>query len=449
MTRRSKVLVPVLTVAGVALVGLIGVRLLSRSADPVQYLTRPVAYADVSATVSETGTVNPVDEVSVGVQVSGTIRTLAVDYNSVVRKGEVLATLDPTNFEAALKSTEAGLMQQEASLNSAKVNVTKMKAQADLADLTVKRDRDLIEKGFITQSQLDTDQAAAVSALQDYNAAKAAVLVAQAQVSVARAQVDQSRYNLSQTIIASPIDGIVLARNVSVGQTVAASFQTPTLFTLATNLTDMEVDTSVDEADVGSVRSGESAEITVTAFPNVVFKGTVKQVRVNPTVTNNVVTYDAVVSVHDDSGRLFPGMTANVTINVGTHTHVPAIPEAALLYRPFAFRSAPSGGLVGGGFALAAGGGAASSSTVASAPGSQVTVWTLRDGRPVPVPVVIGLSDGKNVEITSGDLQMGEPVIVAQYRGARRGEALPGVGSSGAIPAGAGARAPAERGGAR
>ncbi len=455
MKTAPRVLVILAGVLGAALIAFLGFRIFAHSADAVHYVTRPVGYADITATVSETGTVNPVNEVSVGCEVSGTIKSLSVDYNSRVSQGQVLATIDPTTFQAAVNSALAGLKQSQASLHSAEVNVDKMKAEADLAEVTVRRDEELIKQGYIAKSQLDTDQAASVAATQDYLAAKAAVLVAEAQVSVAQAQLQQAQFNLSRTVITSPIDGIVLARNVSVGQTVAASFQTPTLFTLATNLTDMQVDTSVDEADVGSVRAGESALITVTAFPNVVFKGLVQQLRVDPTVTQNVVTYDAVVAVHDDTGRLLPGMTAQVTIDVGTHANVLSIPTAALLYRPYAFRNAgAAGGLAPGGFGFFGGGGSpsASASNVASAPGSPVTVWSLRAGRPVPVRVIIGLSDNQNVEITSGDLQPGEPVIVAQQRGngeggARRGAPAQEGRGEGMPPSGQSSGAAGQQGG--
>jgi len=237
-------------------------------------------------------------------------------------------------------------------------------------------------------------------------------------VAVAQGQLDQARYNLSKTVIRSPWDGIVMARNVSIGQTVASSLQTPTLFTLATNLTDMQVDTSVDEADAGGVREKASATFTVTAFPNQTFKGTVEQVRINPIVTQNVVTYDAVVAVHESAGRLLPGMTAQVSIDVGKRIHVPAVPVSAVLYRPLAASSGAGGGMFGPGAGLVQSSGAApAAQAVAGAPGSQVTVWTLLQGRPVPRTIVIGLSDGKNVEITSGNLQPGEPVIIAQRRG--------------------------------
>ncbi len=381
-----------------------------------------MGFADISATVSETGTVNPVNTVSVGSEVSGTIIALGADYNSRVKKNQVLATLDPTDYKAAVDSGKANLNLAQANLNSAKVNVGKMKALLDLANLTVQRDEPLLKQGLINQNQMDTDNTAGITANQDYLASQAAVQVAEAQVAVAQGNLDQALYNLSKTVIRSPWDGVVMARNVSIGQTVASSLQTPTLFTLATNLTDMQVDTSVDEADAGGVRQGASAAFTVTAFPNETFQGTVQQVRINPIITQNVVTYDAVVVVHDTSGRLLPGMTAQVNIDVGKRTHVPSVPIAALLYRPLAAPSGASGGFggaFGGGAGLVQSSGAApGAQAVAGAPGSQVTVWVLQNGRPAPRRVVIGLSDGKNVEITGGGLQPGvDSVVIAQRRG--------------------------------
>jgi len=443
----------------------------------IRYVTRPVAYADISASVNETGTVNPVDVVQVGSQVSGTIATLNVDYNSKVTKGEVLATLDPTTFRAAvdqatasleaaqssaaatqsgilqaragLESAAANLRQVQANLRSAQANAGKANAQLALANLTVTRDAPLLQQGFIAQNQMDADRTAAAASAEDDRAAQDAAVAAQAQVGAAEAQLrsaqaqvktsqaqaaasqhqvassaaqlQQAQYNFSRTVITSPIDGVVMARNVSVGQTVAASFQTPTLFTLATNLTNMQVDTSVDEADVGNVRPGETAHISVTAFPNVSFAGTVQQVRVNPTVVQNVVTYDAVVIV-------LPGMTAQVAIDVGTRTHVLTLPIAALLYRPLAAAGAPS----------AAQGNGSAGVPVAGAPGSQVTVWRLGNDRPQAVPVVIGLSDGQTVEIASGNIHDGDRAIIAQVRGQGRGPGGLQVPSSGPGPGGGG-----------
>ncbi len=490
--RLRRILIACLVLLILAAGAVVGFQRLTARRTSVRYITRPVRYADIAATVTETGTVNPVDVVQVGSQVSGTIATLNADYNSKVTKGQVLATLDSSQFQAAAEQAganlaaaqstaaatqsavaqagasaqgaAANLQQARANLASVEANATKAKAQLALAQVTVKRDESLLAQGFIPQSQMDADRTSEQSALEGYRAAQAAVGVAQAQidaaaaqlqsartqirtaqdqaaasqhqVAAAAAQVQQAQYNLSRTVITSPIDGTVMARNVSVGQTVAASFQTPTLFTIASNLTDMQVDTSVDEADVGNVRAGARAQISVTAYPNVTFAGTVQQVRVNPTVVQNVVTYDAVVVVRDSSGRLRPGMTAQVTIDAGARTHVLVVPTSALLFRPLSQRtgsSASSGSPLGGAVFVGPGGGQANSSPappVAGAPGSHVTVWVLRAGRPVAVSVVIGLSDSRNVEVTSGDLRDGDRVIIAQARGS--GQGRPGVPGGGA-----------------
>ena len=455
MKTGTKIIIIVGAVCVVAVGAFVVLRPLFAQRDGIHYVTRPVGRSDISATVSETGTVNPVNTVTVGSEVSGTIRTLSVDFNSRVRKGQIMATLDPTTYQAAVDSSQASLRLAQASLNSAQVGVGKMKALSDMAALTVQRDEPLLKQGLINQNQMDTDNTAAVSAQQDHLASQAAVHVAEAQVGVAQAQLAEAKYNLSKTVIESPMNGIVMARNVSVGQTVAASLQTPTLFSLATNLTDMQVDTSVDEADAGSVREGAAARFTVTAYANEEFAGTVQQVRVSPIVTQNVVTYDAVVAVHDTSGRLLPGMTAQVTIDVGKQTNVLSVPIAAVLYRPLQAQSAGGGGGFGGG-GFGAGvvqtaGGAPAGQSVAGAPGSRVTLWVLSDGRPAARQVVIGLTDGKNIEIRSGDLREGDLVILGQRRGgsARGGPPTGSPGAPGAATAGgAGAAAGASTPGA-
>jgi HlyD family secretion protein len=422
MKKRLKAFVITGAAAAVVLVGFLVLRPLLFPGNDFHYVSVPVGYADIVATVNETGIVNPVTQVMVGSEVSGTIRTLTVDFNSKVRKGQILANLDPTTFQAAVDSAQANITLAQANADNTQVNVGKMKAQLDMATLTVQRDVPMIQQGFINQNQMDTEGTAAETARQDWLSAQAEVRVAQAQISVVRGQLRQAQYNLSKTVILSPFDGIVMARNVSIGQTVAASLQTPTLFTLATNLTDMQVDTSVDEADVGSLRQGEPAQITVTAFPNVVFSGTVRQVRINPTTLQNVVTYDSVVQVHDTTGRLLPGMTAQVTIQVGKKTHVLAVPIAAVLYRPLVAVGAGSGNAGPGGAGGGSGrgqvsGGSPAALPVSGAAGSKVTVWKLVDGKPVPLQLVIGLSDAKNLEITSDGVHEGDLVIVAQRRG--------------------------------
>jgi HlyD family secretion protein len=461
MKMKSKLWIGIGILAVAAAFGLIFGLPLFKGAN-VRYISRPVGYADISSTVQETGTVNPVYEVQVGTEVSGTVLTLLVDYNSIVKKGQVLCTIDPTEYQAAVGSSTASLNLAKANLHVSEVAVDKAKAALDMADLTVNRDLPLLKQNLINQNQVDLDKTAAAEAQQDYLSAKASVISSQAQVAVAKSQLDQSQYSLSKTIITSPMDGVVLARSVSIGQTVAASLQTPTLFTLATNQTDMQVDTSVDEADAGSVHQGANVKISVPAFPNIVFPGTVVQVRINPNVVSNVVTYDAVVKIDDKSGRLFPGMTAQLTIEAGKKSHVLAVPLGALLYNPLAVTASQSssglgglgyggaggyGGGLGGGGARAGGGGfsagvvqtqgSAGGPALAGAPGSRVTLWVLRDGKPAAVNVIIGISDGRSVEIVSGELAEGDLVVVAQRRGngsGRPGGPRPDSGTS--APAG-------------
>ena len=457
------------------------VRAVSGSANAPRYLTAPVQYATINATVEETGTVNPVNQVDVGTQVSGTIVGLNVDFNSLVHKGEVLATLDTTPFQAAatqahgnlaaaqssaaaatstaaqsaaaVQNAVAAARQAAAGAQTAAANVNKIQAQLALSQATVRRDQDLLAQGFIAQSQLDADLAAERANQADLQAAQSGVTAARAQIAAAnqqiaasayqhqanihqadasaaqaqaaQGQVQQADYNLARAVITSPIDGIVVSRNVSVGQTVAASFQTPTLFVIASSLRDMQVDTSVSEADVGQLRVGSPAHITVPAFPNTVFRGAVQQVRVNPTTVQNVVTYDAIVSVHDASSRLKPGMTADVLISIDTRSHVLALPAAALLFRP-------SGG--GGGASAGTGGNPSPSATaapVAGAPGSKAVVFVLRAGKPKGVAVVLGQSDGRNYEIRSGDLRAGDKVIVGQLQSNQYGNSNPMAGGPG------------------
>jgi len=404
----------------VAAGSIVGLHFLFANTARVRYVTQPAAFADIVTTVVETGTVNPVDQVSIGSEVSGTVKSLGADFNSVVKTGEILATLDPTTYQALANSAQASLDLARSSLLSSKRTVVKMNDLVEMADLTLSRDEPLQARGLIDTNVLDLDRTAADTARQDYLVSEAQVQVATSQVGVALGQSQQAQFGLSKTVIRSPIDGIVMARNVSIGQTVAASLQTPTIFILATNLTDMEVDTSVDEADVGAVKAGEIAQLTVPAFPNVVFAGTVVQVRVNPTVVQNVVTYDAVVRVHDTTGRLFPGMTAQVSIVTATSTHVLSVPVAAVLYRPLAKNpsraAASSSGSPSG--ASSSRGAPQATAAVAGAPGSKVTVWVLRNGQPVPVRVVIGLSDARNMQVSSGELAEGDPLVIAEGNGA-------------------------------
>ena len=465
--KRSWIIGLVIAAAAIAVWIIMGA--VNNRASAPRYLTAPVKYGDINATIEETGTVIPVNEVNVGTQVSGTISTLSVDYNSIVHKGETLATLDPTSFEASaaqanatldaananadaaaasaqqsaasVRSAQATAAQAQANAAAAAAALGKAQAQAALTHITIARDRDLLAKGYISQSQMDTDTAADRANTADLQSAVAALAAARAQAVAAAAQsqataqqhsassfqadaataqsqaaagqAQQAAYNLSKTTITSPIDGIIVSRAVSVGQTVAASFQTPTLFVIASSLKDMEVDVSVSEADVGQLKSGASATITVPAYPNVTFRGTVTQVRVNPNTVQNVVTYDAIVTVHDESARLKPGMTADVSIAVSARKHVLVVPTAALLFKPSAqasSQSTPSNPGFGPVNATTA------APAIAGAPGSAVTLYTLRDGRLNPIQVVIGLTDGRNFEIQSGALSEGDRVVIGQLQ---------------------------------
>ena len=476
--RRRRWVLPLIALLLLILAIWLVVRLVNGGSKAPRYVSAPVTYQNISSTVEETGTVNPVNQVDVGTQVSGTIATLGVDFNSIVHKGQVLATLDPTPLEAAslqahenaaasqsnaaaARSTAA---QSSAAVQSAQASVAKAAAALKLAQATLARDRQLIASGYISQSQMDADTATESADEADLKAAEASISTAsyqhnanlaqaqaaQAQSDASQGQVQQADYNLARAVITSPIDGIVVAREVSVGQTVAASFQTPTLFVIASSLRDMQVDTSVSEADVGQLRDGATARITVPAYPNTIFNGTVTQVRVNPTTVQNVVTYDAIVSVHDASARLKPGMTADVVIAVQTRDHVLAIPAAALLFKP-AGESARSGfgGQSGGGQGPGGSGGPAngqsggsstggggqsqggSGGAVAGAPGSHASIYVLRGDQAVRVRVTLGVDDGRFYEVRSGDLRPGDRVVVGQLQTNQYTNSNPMAGSVG------------------
>jgi len=324
------------------------------------YETAALRYGDVAQTVSASGTLNPVKVVNVGTQVSGTVKELYVDFNSRVKAGEVLLKLDPTLFQAQVA-------QDTASLHSAEANLLLAKANEE-------REQSLYREHYVAKSDLDQ--------------VTATLRIAEAQVETAKAQLVHDQANLAYTVIRSPIDGVIINRVVDVGQTVAASFQTPTLFQIGQNLKKMQIDTTVDEADIGSIKVGQRAAFTVDAFPADTFSGVVGQVRLNPTTVQNVVTYDVVIDVDNPEEKLLPGMTAYVDITVAEHHHVILVPNAALRV------------------ALAEGTPAAQS----QGPGRGV-IYVLKDGRPQPVPVAIGLSDSRSTEISGTGLEPGLPVI--------------------------------------
>src|SRR4030042_1200422 len=309
--------------------------------------------------VSATGTVNPVTTVLVGTQVSGTIKELYVDFNSSVKKGKMIARIDPALFEAQVNQAKANFL-------SAKANLEKAGATLVDAKRTMERNKELLSKNLIAQSDLETAETS-------YETAKASVSAAKSQVAQTEAALSLAETNLHYTKIVSPVDGIVVSRNVDVGQTVAASFQTPTLFSIAQDLTKMQIDTNVAEADIGNVKVKQDVEFTVDAYPDTTFKGKVWQVRNAPITVQNVVTYDVVIQVDNPELKLKPGMTANVSIIISMKKDVLKIPNAALRFKMNETEKKTTEKKAAGG------------------PG----VWILEQGKPERIAISPGISDGR------------------------------------------------------
>ncbi len=370
------------------------------SKPPVQYRTAPIERTTLVSVVTATGTINPVVAVQVGSQVTGRIDSLHADFNSVVKAGQVVARIDPQAYQARRDQAAAVL---------ANATAAKTKASTDLAQRKreLERVKSLIDQHFVSQNDVDV-------AITGYDGAKAQLEVAEAQVQQARATLEAADLDLKYTVIRSPVNGTVIARNVEVGQTVTAGFQTPMLYLIGLDLTQMQVDTYVSEADIGGIAPGKPAVFTVDAYPGEQFQGVVKQVRNAPVSLQNVVTYDVVVGVDNHDLRLKPGMTANVTVVIAQKEAVLAIPNGALRFTP------PTMGRKG--------------SDPKSASGQKL-VWKPTAGMPEGVPVRLGISDGVNTELLEGNLSEGENVIVGieTPRGKGKPASLPpgfGTGSS-------------------
>jgi HlyD family secretion protein len=364
---------------------------------PVQYRTQVVQKGDVSQTVSANGTINPVTLVSVGTQVSGTVKKLYVDFNSKVHKGEILLELDDALLAAQLKQSEA--------------NVQSARASLELATSNEKRTRDLFALEYVAQQDLDT----AVQAKKS----------AQAQLESARAQLDKDRANLAYSVIRSPVSGVVVDREVDVGQTVAASLQTPTLFKIAQDLSKMQIDSNFAEADIGGIRVGQKVRFTVDAFADRHFQGEVRQIRLNPTNVSNVVTYDVVVNVNNPEQILLPGMTAYVNIAVAERRDVLLVPNAALRYKPAdsdqqkppanpGSTPNPEGNAQknGGGRPGGSQGGKSKRDTFAG------KVFVLENGKLKPVNVTLGITDNRNTEVVGGELKEGDKIVTGEEQAA-------------------------------
>jgi len=279
-----------------------------------------VTRGDIIDTVGATGTLQAVTTVQVGTQVSGTILALNADFNSLVKKGQVLARLDPSLFQTQIEQAQANLLRAQA-------DVERLKVGLDDARTKLTRAKELSGRQLIPQSELDTADV-------NVRSAEAQLRSSEAMVTQAQASLNQNQVNLQHTVIEAPIDGLVISRNVDVGQTVAASMQAPTLFVLAADLTKMQVVANLDESDVGRIRPGQPVVFHVDAYPAEDFTGTVSQVRLNPLVQQNVVTYATVIDVPNNQLKLKPGMTANVNIEIARATNVLRVPNAALRFRP-------------------------------------------------------------------------------------------------------------------
>jgi HlyD family secretion protein len=323
-----------LVLAGLgALGGLFVVVGLNRTGQ-VQHFTAKVERGEIRDVVEATGTINAVITVQVGSQVSGTIAKLNVDFNSRVHKGDVVALIDPALLNGALLQAKADLENARANLVAGRANLEKAKAGLVQTKADYDRTAGLFQDGILSQQQLDLAKANYDSANATVGGAAANVTQAEAQVSQKEAAVTVAQTNLNYTVIRSPIDGTVVARNVDVGQTVAASLQAPTIFTIAQDLTKMLVYTKTDESDVGNIKVGRPVTFKVDAFPKETFRGTVSQVRMNATTVQNVVTYDTIIEFANPDLKLFPGMTAYVTIPVATVQNVVKLPNTALRYKP-------------------------------------------------------------------------------------------------------------------
>ena len=327
---RKNILIILLLLAGIGIFAAFEMK----GKAPTQYYTAKVDRGDIRQVVDATGTINAVTTVQVGSQVSGTINKLFVDFNSKVKKGQVIAQIDPSLFEGTVSQATADLENARANLAAAHANTEKAKATAIQTKADYDRNLALTKEGVVSQQALDLAKANSDSAQAQVSAAVAQEGQARAQVAQKEAAVKVAQTNLNYTTIHAPIDGTVVARNVDVGQTVAASLQAPTLFTIAQDLTKMQVYAKTDESDVGQIRPGQRVSFKVDAYPRDTFTGKVSQVRMNSTVVQNVVTYDTIVAFDNPDLKLFPGMTAYVTIPVASANNVVKIPNGALRFKP-------------------------------------------------------------------------------------------------------------------
>lgn len=402
-----------------------------------QYYTEKVQQGDIQNVVQATGTINAVTTVQVGSQVSGTIQTLNADFNSHVRRGQVIAQIDPSLVKGALLQAKADLADAQANLTAAKANLEKADAAAAQAKLDFDRYTTLAKDGVVPQQQLDTAKATYDSDAAAVSAAKAQVTQAAAQVQQKSAALAVAQTNLDHTTITSPIDGTVVARSVDVGQTVAASLQAPTLFTIAQDLTKMQVYVSTDESDVGAIHAGEAANFKVDAFPNQTFYGKVSAVRLNATTVQNVVTYTTVVDFNNPDLKLYPGMTAYVNIPVASATDVVKVPNGALRYKPDLSAGDASALLQKYGISAGNGGRTHKGGQAGQQQAQQQTavVWKVDAKKSLePVQIKLGITDHTTTEVAQvlkGSLNPGDQVVTGTAASKTTGtSAAPGMGGA-------------------
>lgn len=358
-------------VIAAVVVGIVGCGfVISAHKNKVHYETKALEQCTITQVVEASGTINPVNTVSVGSTVSGLIKAIYVDFNSEVKKGQLLAQIDPANFEATVQ-------QNQAQINSAEADMARIQAITEMSKKTYTRYKNLYAKNFIAKSELD-------QAESDYLSNLAQVGAARAKINQARASYKTAMTNLGYTKIIAPVDGTIISREIDLGQPVAASFQAPQLFTIAQDLTKMQIEVNVSEADIGKVKEGQEVNYTLDGYPDRVFTGMVTQVRISPTTVSNVVTYSVIVEVDNKDLTLKPGMTANVSIITSKSKDVLCAPTVALKYTPETDgKKYQSQGL-----------------------------WILADKKPQRIDITTGASDDSNIEVKSKTLKVGDKVII-------------------------------------
>ena len=423
MTKRKWLILAVVVV----IAGLFVVLGLNRDTQ-AQHFTAKVERGDIHDVVEATGTINSVITVQVGSQVSGSIAKLNADFNSRVHKGDIVALIDPALFKGALLQATADLKNSEANLAAARANLEKAKSALVQTKADYDRAVGLTKDGVMSKQQLDLAQSNYEAAKASVDAAEANITQAEAQISLKQAAVTVAQTNLDYTVIRSPIDGTVVARNVDVGQTVAASLQAPTIFTIAQDLTKMWVYAKTDESDVDNIKVGKTVSFKVDALPKQTFQGVVSQIRMNPTTVQSVVTYDTIIEFANPELKLFPGMTAYVTIPVATAQNVLKLPNTALRYKPplateeilALYNRYGIEGVQSDDHSAATEGRTPASSGAQNLPRAPKTetavVWKLHPDKTIePVKVSLGITDHAFTEVSAvlkGELKESDDVII-------------------------------------